>query len=334
MGFLDNSGDIILDAILTDEGRDRMATAGTPFKITKFALGDDEINYAQWDGSNTGGSAYYDLEILQTPVFEATSRSINFGLLATMPSDMLFMPEIKMNEKGLLDSIKSYNNMYWVLDTSKDTQTLTMSQLLDANSIEHMLGKGVANAKYCAFETGINVDFNSVPMGTKANREDYLVAKRLINKSFLCYYDNRFFSSVMGVNSKGTFSNSAKNHSLDANIALAAGTRLARGTTSGMDNYSAARLGAIADKIYYYGEGTETESTLSVLGGPRDAFGVFSGIIQTGMSAQYSLYGGNSTLNDSDGASQSYVFIDTAVVIVGAQTGTQITIPIRIARLA
>ena len=43
MAFLDNSGDIILDAVLTEEGRRRMA--GGNFAITKFALGDDEINY-------------------------------------------------------------------------------------------------------------------------------------------------------------------------------------------------------------------------------------------------------------------------------------------------
>ena len=36
MGFLDNSGDIILDAVLTDTGRFRIARGG--FKITKFAL--------------------------------------------------------------------------------------------------------------------------------------------------------------------------------------------------------------------------------------------------------------------------------------------------------
>ena len=43
MGFLDNSGDIILDAVLTDLGRKRMAEGN--FSITKFALGDDEIDF-------------------------------------------------------------------------------------------------------------------------------------------------------------------------------------------------------------------------------------------------------------------------------------------------
>ena len=43
MAFLDNSGDIILDAVLTDTGRMRLARGDGSFKIMKFALGDDEI---------------------------------------------------------------------------------------------------------------------------------------------------------------------------------------------------------------------------------------------------------------------------------------------------
>ena len=43
MAFLDNSGDIILDAVLTDTGRMRLAKGDGSFNITKFALGDDEV---------------------------------------------------------------------------------------------------------------------------------------------------------------------------------------------------------------------------------------------------------------------------------------------------
>ena len=45
MGFLDNSGDIILDAVLTDTGRFRLAKGDGSFKIAKFALADDEVDY-------------------------------------------------------------------------------------------------------------------------------------------------------------------------------------------------------------------------------------------------------------------------------------------------
>ena len=75
MGFLDNSGDIILDAVLTDTGRMRLAKGDGSFSIAKFALGDDEIDYALYDKNNPNGSAYYDLTILQTPVLEAFTNN-------------------------------------------------------------------------------------------------------------------------------------------------------------------------------------------------------------------------------------------------------------------
>ena len=73
MAFLDNSGDILLDAVLTDTGRFRMARGD--FRISKFALADDEIDYSLYDKNNVNGSAYYDLTILQTPVLESFTNN-------------------------------------------------------------------------------------------------------------------------------------------------------------------------------------------------------------------------------------------------------------------
>ncbi len=73
MAFQDNSGDIILDVVLTDEGRRRLARGDSSFSIVKFALGDDEINYELF---NTGSStALQDLSILQTPILEAFTNN-------------------------------------------------------------------------------------------------------------------------------------------------------------------------------------------------------------------------------------------------------------------
>ena len=69
--FLDNSCDIILDTVLTDYGRQLLAKGDGSFKITKFALSDEEIDYGLFDKNHASGSAYYDLEILQTPILEA-----------------------------------------------------------------------------------------------------------------------------------------------------------------------------------------------------------------------------------------------------------------------
>ena len=46
MGFLDNStNNIIVDAVLTDFGRELLARNDGSFSIVKFAFGDDEVDY-------------------------------------------------------------------------------------------------------------------------------------------------------------------------------------------------------------------------------------------------------------------------------------------------
>mgnify|MGYP003135383971 CR=1 FL=1 len=100
MAFLDNSGDIILDAVLTDAGRERLARGDGSFKIVKFALGDDEINYENYDGTDSRGSAFYDLEILQTPVLEAftnNTSNLKSKLITITRTNILYLPIMVFN---------------------------------------------------------------------------------------------------------------------------------------------------------------------------------------------------------------------------------------------
>tara|TARA_Y100001973_G_C5204344_1_gene340352 strand:- start:640 stop:1782 length:1143 start_codon:yes stop_codon:yes gene_type:complete len=101
MAFLDNSGDIILDAVLTDTGRLRLAQGDGSFKISKFALGDDEINYSLYNKDHASGSAYYDLEVLQTPILEAftnNTSNLKTKLVTMSRTNVLYMPILKLNE--------------------------------------------------------------------------------------------------------------------------------------------------------------------------------------------------------------------------------------------
>ncbi len=107
MAFLDNSGDIILDAVLTDTGRMRLAQGDGSFKISKFALGDDEINYELYNKSHASGSAYYDLEVLQTPVFEAftnNTSNLKSKLISLSRTNVLYMPTLKLNRNDETNS--------------------------------------------------------------------------------------------------------------------------------------------------------------------------------------------------------------------------------------
>ena len=100
MAFLDNSGDIILDAVLTDLGRMRMADGD--FSVNKFALGDDEVDYGLYDINHVSGSAYHDLKIMQTPVLEAftNNTSVIKSNLMTIDGSALYLPVLKINTAG------------------------------------------------------------------------------------------------------------------------------------------------------------------------------------------------------------------------------------------
>jgi hypothetical protein len=125
MAFLDNSGDIILDAVLTDTGRYRLAKGDGSFKIVKFALGDDEINYALYNKNHSSGSAYYDLEILQTPVLEAftnNTSTMNSKLLSIPRTNLLYLPIMKINNQAINNtSLTNANNNGYIVCTTDTT---------------------------------------------------------------------------------------------------------------------------------------------------------------------------------------------------------------------
>ena len=70
MGYLDNTS-ITVDAILTKKGRQKLAS-GQSLSISKFALGDDEIDYTLYEPAHPKGSAYYDSAIKAIPIMEAS----------------------------------------------------------------------------------------------------------------------------------------------------------------------------------------------------------------------------------------------------------------------
>ena len=98
MAFQDNSGDIILDVVLTDEGRRRLARGDNSFSIVKFALGDDEINYSLFNTGST--TALQDLSILQTPILEAFTNNTSLmksKLISLANNALLYLPVLKLN---------------------------------------------------------------------------------------------------------------------------------------------------------------------------------------------------------------------------------------------
>jgi len=70
MGYLDNAV-VTVDAILTKKGRELLARGDGSFKITQFALADDEIDYTLYNPNHPNGSAFYGEALENLPLLEA-----------------------------------------------------------------------------------------------------------------------------------------------------------------------------------------------------------------------------------------------------------------------
>tara|TARA_B100000085_G_scaffold79243_1_gene71343 strand:+ start:301 stop:963 length:663 start_codon:yes stop_codon:yes gene_type:complete len=93
MGYL-NNGVVTVDAILTKKGRELLARGDGSFKITQFALSDDEIDYTLYNPAHPSGSQFYGQAIENMPLLEAfpDETKIMKYKLATLPRGTAKLP--------------------------------------------------------------------------------------------------------------------------------------------------------------------------------------------------------------------------------------------------
>jgi len=100
MGFLDNTtNNIILDAVLTDTGRQFLAKNDGSFSLYKFALGDDEVNYNIINkyGRTVG------IEKIQKniPIFEAITNqnyALKYKLVSVSNRSLTYLPTLRLSQ--------------------------------------------------------------------------------------------------------------------------------------------------------------------------------------------------------------------------------------------
>ena len=97
MGYLNNSV-ITVDAILTKKGRELLARNDGSFRITQFALADDEIDYTLYNPTHPSGSAYYGEAIDNMPLLEAfpDEQQIMKYKLVTLPRGTAKLPVLDL----------------------------------------------------------------------------------------------------------------------------------------------------------------------------------------------------------------------------------------------
>ncbi len=93
MGYLNNSV-VTVDAILTKKGRELLARGDGSFRITQFALSDDEIDYTLYNTAHPSGSAYFGEAIENMPLLEAfpDENQVMKYKLATLPRGTAKLP--------------------------------------------------------------------------------------------------------------------------------------------------------------------------------------------------------------------------------------------------
>ena len=297
MAFLDNSGDIILDAVLTDTGRLRLAKGDGSFNITKFALGDDEINYELYDKNNASGSAYYDIEILQTPVLEAFTNNTSLlksKLLSISRTNLLYLPEIRNNAtEGIAPN--TTNN---IVSVAVDEATVTALQ--DSNG--NLLG-GIIN--------GFELDQNNAD------------TRRLL-------FDQGIVSNALGDTGKVALDADLVETQyiieIDNRLGYLADPDGNQATPSFVDDDNiASYFLSLTTNSQYFSDSTLTSS--DVLAGPagyRLRLLVGASTNLNSSTYLFTQLGSTSTIG-----STNLYHIDTTIRVTGATTGFRVDIPIR-----
>ena len=175
MAYLDNS-EITVDAILTKKGRQKLAS-GQSLNITKFALGDDEIDYTLYEPAHPKGSAYYDSAIRAIPITEASpdeTQVLRYKLV-TLPKGTTQIPTVKLGVTqvsatqleggvGLTPTTSPAGNTnggYTMVLADQRSGTLTVSKTASATTTNVFLGDEITTTAQVV--TGLEFRFTPNP---------------------------------------------------------------------------------------------------------------------------------------------------------------------------
>ena len=102
MAYLNNST-VTVDAILTKKGRELLARGDGSFRITQFALSDDEIDYTLYNTTHPSGSSYYGEAIENMPLLEAfpDETQIMKYKLVTLPRGTARLPILDLGYSAI-----------------------------------------------------------------------------------------------------------------------------------------------------------------------------------------------------------------------------------------
>ena len=126
MGYLDSSTNtIVVDAVLTNAGRNALAKNDGSFSIVKFAFGDDDVDYGLI--KKFGRVIGKEKIEKNTPVFEALTNpsfAQKYRMVTVSNPNLVRLPNLSLTGEGLVSSVVSMG-----AQTTK-TRELTVSQTI------------------------------------------------------------------------------------------------------------------------------------------------------------------------------------------------------------
>lgn len=102
MAYLSNTS-VVVDAILTDKGRQLLSQNDGSFQITQFSLSDDEVDYNLYNPNHPSGSAFYGEAIENMPIIQAfpSSNEIMKYKLITLPRGTAKLPVLSIGYSSI-----------------------------------------------------------------------------------------------------------------------------------------------------------------------------------------------------------------------------------------
>lgn len=296
MSLLANDGDIIFDVVLTDAGRERLARGDGSFKIVKFALGDAEINYADFQLNHASGSAYQDVQILSTPIFEAFTDNaavMKYKLVTYGRNDLLYLPIIKLSTVLGPGGGTYSNNGYYIVACNNETITAlgVGTGIIDGQTAES------AQRTPITFEQGLNTTEISYKVQ---------IPNDLKETQYFIQIDSRLGEIIAP---RGTARQAEISFIDDDKKAMYLFT-----------------MGATGDYIREIGN----SDGYSAIAGPRGTMFQFS--IRASINLNTSNYLFNKIGGDVTIGSTTYDYIDSIVRVIGGTTGYSVDLPIRFLR--
>jgi hypothetical protein len=129
MGFLDGStNNIILDAVLTDTGRQFLARNDGSFSMHKFALGDDEVNYDII--TKYGRTVGREKIEKNTPIFEALTNqnhSQKYKLISVSNPNLLRLPTLSLSGDSNVDGL---SGVITIGRNAQKSATVSLEQII------------------------------------------------------------------------------------------------------------------------------------------------------------------------------------------------------------